>query len=79
MPVINEGGASGSADGAPPQAGADAPPPVPHPGEAIVYLRDMVKIGQPVVLTEEEFVNFERGVRQTIGALLKALPVGAKG
>eukprot|EP00972_Heterocapsa_arctica_P050414 7411656-Heterocapsa_arctica.AAC.1 len=39
MPVIDVGGASGSADSAPPQA--DAPPPAPHPGEAVVYLTSM--------------------------------------
>eukprot|EP00972_Heterocapsa_arctica_P053075 7816799-Heterocapsa_arctica.AAC.1 len=72
MPVVEVGGASGSTDSAPPQA--DAPPPAPHPGEAVVYLRDMVKMGQPVMLTEEEFVSFEHGVRQTLGTLLKALP-----
>eukprot|EP00972_Heterocapsa_arctica_P030156 4442641-Heterocapsa_arctica.AAC.1 len=44
MPMINEGGASSSADSATPLA--DAPPP----GEAVVYLRDMM-------LTEKRFVR----------------------
>eukprot|EP00972_Heterocapsa_arctica_P033465 4926527-Heterocapsa_arctica.AAC.1 len=66
MPMIDENGASSSADGATPQA--DAPPP----GEAVVYLRDMT-------LMEEKYVNFEHRVRQMLDTLLKALPGGAKG
>eukprot|EP00972_Heterocapsa_arctica_P021162 3116329-Heterocapsa_arctica.AAC.1 len=31
-----------------------------------------------MMLTDEKYVNFEHGVRQTLGTLLKALPAGAR-
>ena len=39
----------------------------------------MAKMGQPILLTDEEFTNFERIVRPMLALLLRALPPGSKG